>query len=150
MKRPPMTLYRNALMIFLENRLCKYHVLRVHGAPKTYFCVYIKLMILCVILVQLSGSSCNSQTIVTYLDNIVHNYRTIFVYIFNWWTCTLLSEDLSVSLQLMNLYAIIVRFSQRTCTVTPYWRIISILMDCKQKKCWQSLGSWSVKNDQER
>ena len=35
MKRPPMTLYQNALMICLENRSCDYPALSVHGVPKT-------------------------------------------------------------------------------------------------------------------
>ena len=31
-----MTLYQNALMIFLENFSCDYPVLRVHGLPKQF------------------------------------------------------------------------------------------------------------------
>ena len=32
-----MTLYRNTLMISLDNRFCDYPVLSVHGAPKTVY-----------------------------------------------------------------------------------------------------------------
>ena len=42
MKLPPTTLYRNALMISLDNRSCDYPVLSIHGAPKTVYQTHMK------------------------------------------------------------------------------------------------------------